>query len=300
MVAVITTKESAGDGLPVWVPDQVALDRAQDVYENVLPMIATQALSVGLMGAPGAPLHEGADYADALIDLTRLLEEVRFEAAVGSLYASGVRDELRTLHEKMKEPPHNLGFSNKARAILAGSIATGAPPSQLIFSPERSIAGARVLGGWWSAQLYDSAMMRGVAVLDRLVTLLFYTEGLTVNPDWTPAFRDRTLNKLNEWRQEPEWADLVGLLKNELFLLAKGYRDGLVHRVRYAAELHGDYVIGRFREDGHEQEEGFASNMHFAIVAGFYNEVLAPATALVTALITKTMKARGVELPEGF
>lgn len=40
-----------------------------------------QALSVGLMGARGAPLHEGAEYADALIDLTRLIEEVRFEAS---------------------------------------------------------------------------------------------------------------------------------------------------------------------------------------------------------------------------
>jgi len=282
------------------MPDPIAFSHAMDVYENVLPLISTQGLAVGIVGGAGVPLHEGEDYADALIDLTRLLEEVRFEAAIGSLYATGVREELRTMSEKLSQPPHSAGFSNKARAILAGSIAIGAQPSQLIFDPGANIPGVRVLGGWWAAQLYDSAIMRGVSALDRLVTLLYSVEGLPIDPDWTPSFKKRTLQKLQGWTHEPEWAELVALLQSEVFELAKGYRNGLVHRVRYATELHGDYLIGRFRENGHEQEAGFASNLHLAMVAAFYNDVLSPATAAVTTLVTKTMRARGVELPPDY
>lgn len=282
-----------------WLPDDAALATATTVYEEVLSLIEIQGLAVGIPHGAGVAMHEGEGYANALIDLSRLLEEVRFEASVAALYAAGVRDALREVRERNDTPSLQAGFANKARAILAGFIATGVPPANLIHDPTLGMGGMRVLGGWWAAQLYDSSMMRGVAALDRLVALLFYVEGLEVNPDWTPAFRRRTMEKLRTWTNDPEWSELLALLDHELFVMAKGYRDGLVHRSRYAAELHGDFVIGRFDAEGHLVEKGFGGDIHFAIVASFYNEVLRVAVGLVTTLVSRAMESRGAQVPKG-
>lgn len=279
------------------MPEPLALDAAAIVYDQVLSQIDIMGLNIGIPHGEGVAMHEGEGYADALIDLSRLLEEYRFEAVIAAIYAAGVKDQLAAVRDVMARPPHNAGFSNKARAILAGIIAQGAPPLDLITNPENEMSGMQVLGGWWAAQLYDSALMRGVAVLDRLVTLLFYVEGLPVDPDWTPAFRERTVRKLTSWTAEPEWSTFTALLHHELFVMAKGYRDGLVHRVRDAAELHGDFLVGRFRTGGHEQTTGFGGDVHFAMVAGFYNEVLRRAVSDTAALISRTMEARGARLP---
>ena len=295
-----SSPKTAGDAeAKAWMPSPAAIEAAADVFENALSRIDINNLSIGVPHGKEVPPHEGEGYANALIDLSRLLEDVRFEAAVGVLYAVSVRDELRSVRAKMKEPPHNLAFSNQARAMLVPYIANAAPPEDLISQPGKQMPGVRVLGGWWAGQLFDSAMMRGVAVLDRLVTLLFYTEGLPVDPDWTPAFRRRTLLKLTGWVDEPEWADLLALLDHEMFLVAKSIRDGLVHRGRYASELHGDFLVGHVSPQGHYDEAGFGPDVHFAIVAAFYNEVMRPAAAAVSGLVTRTMTARGYELPNG-
>ena len=279
------------------MPDSLALDSATRVYEQLLTQIDVTGLSIGIPRGPGVAMHEGEGYADALIDLSRLLEEYRFEAAVGALYAAGVKDEVTALRESAEKPPHNAGFSNKARAMLAGIIAQGAPPAKLLTDPKGQMAGMRILGGWWAAQLYDSALMRGVAVLDRLVTLLYYVEGQKVDVDWMPAFRGRTLRKLQTWQDESEWTNLMAILDSPLFVAAKGYRDGLVHRSRYAMELHGDFAVGRFDSDGHLVELGSGGDVHFGLVAAFHNEILRGAVEDTAALITRTMGARGVPLP---
>lgn len=297
MTGTAAEDPKSGDDPIAWMPEPLALDAAAIVYEEVLSQIDIIGLNIGIPHGKGVALYEGEGYADALIDLSRLLEEYRFEVGVAALYAAGVKDQLAAVRDVMAQPPHHAGFSNKARAILAGVIAQGAPPSGLITNPGGEISGMRVLGGWWAAQLYDSALMRGMAVLDRLVTLLFYVEGLPVDPDWTPAFRERTVRKLQSWTDEPEWVTFTALLNHELFIMAKRYRDGLVHRVRDAAELHGDFLVGRFRPEGHEQTVGFGGDVHFAMVAAFYNEVLRQAVSDTAALISRTMVARGAEMP---
>lgn len=282
---------------PAWMPDSTAMDEAAKAYDDVLSNIDIQELAVGIPHGADVAIHEGEGYADALIDLSRLLEEVRFGASVGMLYATGVRIQLLEVQAKMQTYPHNLGFSNKARAMLTGYIAEGAPPLHLLTNPSQKIAGSRVLGGWWAAQLYDSAMMRGVAALDRLTTLLFHVEGLPVNSEWTPSFSKGSLEKLSIWRAETEWTKLIELLDDELFRFARRYRHGLVHRTRYAAQLHGDFVVGRWTEEGSAPEVGFPPDVHFAIVAAFYNDVLRRAVTLVSSLVVKTMRSRGIELP---
>lgn len=299
MSATAEDSPDSEDKPRAWMPDPLALDAAAIVYDQVLSQIDIMGLNIGIPHGDGVAMHEGEGYADALIDLSRLLEEYRFEAAIAAMYAAGVKQQLAAVRNVMAHPPHNAGFSNKARAILAGIISQGAPPFHLMTKPESEMSGMRVLGGWWAAQLYDSALMRGVAVLDRLVTLMFYVEGLPVDPDWTPAFRERTIRKLTSWTAEPEWSAFTALLHHELFITAKGYRDGLVHRVRDAAELHGDFLVGRFRSGGHEQTAGFGGDVHFALVANFYNEVLRQAVSNTSALISGTMEARGARRPPG-
>lgn len=57
-------------------------------------------------------------------------------------------------------------------ALLAGYGQNNFPPDQLLLNPTAALGGHRVLSGWWAAQLLDSAIIRGIAVLDRVAILL--------------------------------------------------------------------------------------------------------------------------------
>jgi len=276
-----------------WSPDRESRDAGRRVHFEILPHPDLKLFPMGI--TLGSFDTEGETHADALTDMARLIEEFRFETAVAQMYSHGVKREVRELRARMEEHPHSLGFSNRARAMLVSYTSAGVDPSELIDNPQMPIAGTRVLGGWWAAQLYDSAMMRGTAILDRLVTLLFCIEGRPVDPNWMPVFRHRTLRQLVTWAGEPEWKVLLDTLDHELFELAKGYRDGLVHRHRYSAELHGDHLVGRWEEGAWWNELGIKSESHFALVAAFYNEVLLPAIQATGDLIARTMEERGVE-----
>jgi hypothetical protein len=72
---------------PTWTFIGEAVQSADDVYYQKLPAISVEAFSVGVLAQQGEanplPHREQREiYADSLFDLSRLLEEIRFEVAL--------------------------------------------------------------------------------------------------------------------------------------------------------------------------------------------------------------------------
>ena len=151
------------------------------------------------------------------------------------------------------------------------------------------------MGGWWAAQLYDSAILRGRAILDRLMTLLYCVDNQKIDPKWSPSFSEKNLLRLVSWSEAPEMHALHALTNNEVFALAKEYRDGLVHQERLASELHGDHLIGRTSDGESWIEQGIPSETQLTLVVEYYRQILVPAIHSTQSLIVRTLQASGVD-----
>jgi hypothetical protein len=109
-----------------WSPDPDASDRMHDVYFSDLPTIDLEAFSTWIVGRRGTPDDELSDtYADALYDLARLLEEIRFGTAAASLYLFSLEAELRT---SRPAPEDDLAIPIKVMALLAPHFASVPTP----------------------------------------------------------------------------------------------------------------------------------------------------------------------------
>lgn len=81
---------------PLWSLSQHSLDVANEVYYEVLETISLDGWGRGVLTEPGqTPVmvdRASREYlSDALFDLTRLLEEIRFEIAFATMLTSDYR-----------------------------------------------------------------------------------------------------------------------------------------------------------------------------------------------------------------
>lgn len=281
-----------------WAPDLETRTVAREYFCNVLPPPDLGLLTQGIATGPDSDADPLAHiYDEALVDLVRLLDEFRFGASVGALYARGVRDEVRRLRDGHSQWPNNVGMSPKVLALLSPYTQNTNSPDKLIFEPNAKVSGERVLGGWWAAQLLDSAIIRGISVLDR-VAILLHCIVRQVEPKRMPAFRSHHLEKLSgEYASDPEWATLLGLAQGELFQFVKDMRDGHVHRRRLPAELHGDFVTSGTDADGrYESTRGLDPDVQWALATAFFNDVICKALDAAGALIARRTVPLGERL----
>lgn len=108
-----------------------------------------------------------------LFDLSQLAEEFRFLTSAGALYSLGLQEQVAAAIPDVTAPGADIAVPVVVCALLAGYMRPMPPPSVLLHDPGQSIAGHRVLGGWWAARLFDSALIRGMPAFDRLAVLLF-------------------------------------------------------------------------------------------------------------------------------
>ena len=273
---------------PAWFPDEFAISTAKSFLTSELELIDIEPLRAVLMRrTPRVSLGDEDLYADALYDLIKLLEEYRYLSAVGVLYATSVEDEIQAIAEAQSKGPGSVGMSSAVRALLAGMGAANGDPSTHLKTPGITIPGLRVLGGWWAAMLYDSALIRGMAIMDRIAALLAIESGQQIKPDWMPIFRTKFLDKLPSWQHTPEMAQLHELASGKLFEFVKSYRDGFVHKQRVPVELHGDHRRGGWRPDGTtSMVPGISAYEHAGLVSMFYNDVISVACDAAGHLIS--------------
>jgi hypothetical protein len=302
------------------MPDIEVFDKADAIYRDDLPSLNVEPFANWLSAALQRT-HDTGDqderhpharttdeqrdvYADALLDLTQLAEELRYSTSVGAVYLIGVRDDVAAVKDQATNIAGGVAVLTVAHALLAPYMRPNPGPSQLITHPDQPIAGQRVLGGWWAAQLFDSALIRGLACLDRLAIVLHCAAGKPLVRDRQtkelrlPAFRASYLQAVADAYDPTQWAKLTALLDHEIFKLVKRYRDGFVHQRRISMELHGEYPDARDTAAGRIRV--LSPDQHLALVIAFHKLVLTPACVLAADLITSpaTDPGAGVAVPK--
>lgn len=275
-----------------WLPSESVLERADDIYQDDLPTLDLEPLASWLTTALGRSTGDSEQrevYADALFDLQRLGEEFRFGTSVGAIYLLGLQEEIKATKESASEVAGGVAVPTAALALLSPYMRPNPSPERLITHPEQTIGGQRVLGGWWAAQLLDSAVIRGLACLDRLVILLHCAAGAPLRRERQtrelrlPAFRKTYLEALAHAFDGREWEELRRLLDHPIFKLVKRYRDGFVHQRRLSMELHGEYPDATDLAAGRTRV--LSPDNHLALVLAFYDLVLAPSCVLAGVLV---------------
>ncbi len=283
----------AADGT-AWLPGPEVEAKVAAIFHDDLPTLDVGRLSDWLAHRLETPADERGDnldlYTDALFDLSQLAEEFRFLAAAGALYSLGLQEQIAAAIPDQTAPGVGIAVPAVVRALLAGYMRPVPAPSALLHDPGQSIAGHRVLGGWWAAQLFDSALIRGMSALDRFAVLLFCADQQPITPNKhgdlvLPAFRKSWLQRVTRWEKYPEWSKLLEMLDHPVFALVKRYRDGFVHQRRTPMQLHGEHATTTFPSASQTITKGISAELHLAMVLGFYGLVLRPSSELVGTLI---------------
>ena len=241
-----------------------------------------------LSPSPGELWEDGdADrtvYAEALLELSDLIDEVRFLTSLGAGLCWDYlerRGSAETSSPTADVPSAgaDMTFPVEALALLSGYKTHPPPPSRLFVEPLTEMSGHRVLSVWFAAQLVDSALLRATAVLDRIATLLWVSSGLKLrqrkDATWIlPAFSRPELKRLRA-RLTPSRAleECIRLTDHPLFDLAKRARDGFTHRRRIRFEGHGASPVA-YGWAVYQPEE---AELHHALVVAFYDQLIRPA-----------------------
>lgn len=277
-----------------------------DVYYDQLRTIDLSEFSSGVLLEPGqSPVLASRDerelYADVLFDLSRLLEEVRFETAWAALHLVEWRVARDAGHVEPM-PTSHIGLPVSAE-IVAGLTAYAQPPpapTELFGDPHRKVAGRRYLSRWVGAQLLDSALLRVLSSLDRVATLLHLRAGLGIPTHKDGTYRLPTFgsgaNKAVEpvYGEHDAWPSYSALTTNELYKLIKRFRNGAIHHRRWPSELHGEVEL-LYRDAGSGQRgpaperryKGLEAQEHLALPIASWHEVLTPAVLHGARLLSR-------------
>jgi hypothetical protein len=229
-------------------------------------------------------------YTDSFIELSRLLEEIRFEVALAALL---LLDYTRKLDagEAPAVERSPLPLTVDVMAMLRRYFREIPPPSELFSRPHSPLSGSRILSRWFAGQLLDSALYRTVAAADRLAILLWTRAELPLDTRGgrpIPAFRRHYLNRLApRYATASGWDDLVGFVEQPLFETAKNLRDGFTHAQRIASQLHGDdrVIYGAEYAAGGTAIAAIDAGDHLAFGLAAYDAVLRPLVHLTGDLL---------------
>ena len=233
-------------------------------------------------------------YAEALVELHRLLEEIRFEGALAILLLVDYRMK-RDRGEVPTIEASPFSIPVEAAALLVGYMRHPPDPGGLFHDLHSVIAGNRILSRWLAAQLLDSALYRAIAAGDRLVVLLQARAGVPFERKKKGAFRYPTftpedLRPLNSfYRGRPEWSELRTLATNPLFQFIRDARHSFTHGRRLPSELHGERFVSYASDSG--DVAGIDAGDHVALVLAVFDAVLRPAVQLTDGLVASSPAA---------
>jgi hypothetical protein len=289
-----------------WTFSGEATQSADEVYEQQLPPISVEAFSTGLLVQEGEatllPHREQREiYADSLFDLSRLLEEIRFEVALATLLLVDFR-----VHRDMGEvqapggPSDHIDMPMQILAVLMTYAAAPPSPTALLRSLHQRISGQRYLSRWLAAQLLDSAILRALSCMDRVVTMLHLRAGLAVDmrKDGTlhlPSFTRQSLRALRPlYGKHSVWSEFMAIFDSPIYGLIKRFRDGMVHHRRWPSELHGESRVSYWDAGGLAVEgggpnqvfEGLSAQQHVALLIATWNEVIGPTVEIGGRLLS--------------
>ena len=276
-----------------WKMGREARARAYDLLSGHLAMANLEGFTSPLM--PGKsylqdPLLREA-YAEVLVDFHDLLEEIQFHVMFGAMILTETEEALRDGRASKNEPPSGLttitdfGMPVEASALLAPFERQVPPPCELFDTPYQHISGGRILSTWFAGQLFDSAIVRSIAALDRLAILLWLYAGRPVptvrGKPHAPSFSGHWLKQMSSHYSccTSSWPQLIGYADNPLLMFVKGFRDGFVHRKRMPSALHGETKTSYSASN--RVSTGLNPRDHEALAVAFYAAVVREVATLI-------------------
>jgi hypothetical protein len=291
-VAFTTMDEQALQTCRFWHPSDESLSSAdRRMMEMPVPDLHNFSAKIGerIRNTSRMSLANNAIFEDALYDLSQLLDEIRIEHSLAVVYITALRKELLAVHGETPE----LILDTTAKALLTVFQDRHNLPSDVFLRPKEEISGERILGGWFAGQLFDSAIIRCFAVLDRIMIMMACVADVTFKPQKSdpdvlsyPSFNRSGTNKVALfYENDPLWKDFVSLLDDEIFKLLKRYRNGFMHSRRYASQLHGEHYSDYLAENRKKRQEGAEPSDHEALPFALYMRIVCPAMDIGGKLI---------------
>lgn len=301
--AILVAMESPQDASAVSrlvVSDQAAEDAR--LFESKWPRISLEGLSDPLVPRP-PELREGrldavtrARFSDTLTEVRRLMDEIEFSTGMAHLL---LRD-FAARNPSVSTSP-NYALPEDVNALLSAylpRISVG----DLLSDLHRKIPGDRYLSRWLAGMLLDGALVKQVAVLDRMATLLELATGAPLRAGrWiAPVFSARDLDRsAGYYGEDPAWNRLHELANDEVTIWIRDeVRGGLVHRRRWPSSLAGDETLtyGYLNSEGEyvsDEHPGLTAGKHLALVEMTWNRILAPAVRGTASVLAPTDESDG-------
>jgi hypothetical protein len=280
-----------------WNPSLHALQQAQQTYLDSMPNVNL----TGLTGWLTTQLQHGMNdrdehcrvYGDALYEISRLIEELRFEASLASVYITEFGSKLCAKRRASRDLRGSFEMPGDAITLLNPSLNNGVVLTQHFDDPITPIAGHRVLAGWYTAQLLDSALARAIAALDCVAVLLWSAARIPPITDRQgrlilPTFCEEDLEVVgSHYCSSPMWLSLFTLTEHSSIQMVRPYRNGFIHQRRAPMELHGGQEVS-IRFGGDRAVPPIGAQRQLAIVKDFYSEILHAAITRANEVLSKT------------
>lgn len=281
---------SDSDGQPrCWLPSHHALEGAQRILVEDLPAIdlvgLTRWLTLQLQRGSNDNHENCRVYADALYNMSRLIDELRFEASLAAVYIIDLGENASANKRSHGKPSAAFSMPGVALSLLSPRLEDRPLLTQLFSEPATPLAGHRMLAGWFAAQLIDSALMRSIAALDCIAVLLWSAAGRSFKKDsgnnlLLPTFCQFDMKIIDdEYGSNPAWPSLYQLTEHSSLQLVRPYNRGFAHRRRMPMQLHGgaepNAIFG-----GEDAAPTLSVQDQLAMVVDFYRDVLCVATNL--------------------
>ena len=221
-------------------------------------------------------------FQDSLSEIVNLIDEARFLSAIAWAYLQDMSEEFKAFAEL--QPP--ISVTGLVGALLAPHINHDNPPSILFDNPSSQISRNRLIGTWFAGNLLDSAIIRHLAVIDRVLAIFYVSVGIPIPPfsetdePMYPTMNVKTLVKLKPYISQEDNALLAEIFASQEFANLKDFRNRFLHRHRIETQLHGDffYKIARqepqlFRGLPSEEHMAYSFYAHKLVTIPFVNIV---------------------------
>lgn len=154
----------------------------------------------------------------------------------------------------LKEMYPALGTENKEDWVAKHGVpSTGAlllrefivDPTTVLYEDLTTPRRGAQVAGWILHMMVDSAVYRGIAVLDRMAHILWCAAGL---PSGRVYFRPKNMRRIAESLKSEETSALADIAEQEITDFVLKYRDGLTHDLKVYSRLAG-FALADVLED---------------------------------------------------
>lgn len=296
------------DQWPGWGLSSAAKERGDETWAADLPPMDLGALVNVLVrssehreGGLG-PIEQNV-FADSLIELGLLAEEIRFAVGVAVMlltdFAESCPDEVASLLEPPAYP-HDVAMPAVARALLSPYTGQALPPSALTDRLHQRMGPDRYLSRSFAGQLLDGALVKSVTCADLLATLVHLAARVPLPRRDArghlrlPALSAGFIAQVGPaFQGQGAWSGLEEAAKSDLLTWARGIRNGQVHQRRWPSILHGERKVAYAWDDPGGQYRsvdytGLTAQQHVALLLALWNDVLAPAAEAASLLVGAT------------